>query len=362
MSGTHLVERVSALENRLARTAEQLERTLDLMLRQANGLQADHLLLDTLIDVLAESGLVERSRIAQAWRAARAREEAKAAESARLEKLQAQIVAEYVGPARHSFRELIKKAFASWGEGKIAPALRELERAAAQVSGCGVLFGFLGEQFFRLGKRARARDHLERACAAGASDARTTLLLGLLCGDTGDADRAMSLLSRAAQDGGGFAAAYALGRLLAHGGRWREALVAFRLAHDALPSPEANYLVALANYQLGRYRTALRHNTKALEQDPDYAAAHALRGCIYLRLGARHKAGQSFAAARGAGGRGRRRAGSAKGAALPASGEDLLRQFFGGTGCRVKRLLTGGDPRLAALLHERAAAEVAAAR
>lgn len=63
----HLLERISATENRITRLAERLERSLDLVLRQAQNSYIDRSLLKVLVDVLAEDGLINKQRIEQLW-------------------------------------------------------------------------------------------------------------------------------------------------------------------------------------------------------------------------------------------------------------------------------------------------------
>ena len=61
----HLLERISATENRITRLAERLERSLDLVLRQAQNSYVDRSLLTVLVDVLAEDGLINKQRLEQ---------------------------------------------------------------------------------------------------------------------------------------------------------------------------------------------------------------------------------------------------------------------------------------------------------
>lgn len=63
----HLLERISATENRISRLTERLERSLDLVLRQAQNSYFDRSLVKALVDVLAEEGLVNRERLEQVW-------------------------------------------------------------------------------------------------------------------------------------------------------------------------------------------------------------------------------------------------------------------------------------------------------
>ncbi len=63
----HLLERISATENRITRLAERLERSLDLVLRQAQNSSFDRSLVKALIDVLSEEGVIKKERLEQLW-------------------------------------------------------------------------------------------------------------------------------------------------------------------------------------------------------------------------------------------------------------------------------------------------------
>ncbi|HEY3025033.1 MAG TPA: zinc ribbon domain-containing protein [Pyrinomonadaceae bacterium] len=63
----HLLERLSILENRLARMAEKLERGLTLLLRQSENTYATRTLVKTLVDALAEAGSINTAELERKW-------------------------------------------------------------------------------------------------------------------------------------------------------------------------------------------------------------------------------------------------------------------------------------------------------
>jgi len=63
----HLLERISATENRITRLAERLERSLDVVLRQAQNSYFDRSLVKALVDVLADDGLINKERLEKLW-------------------------------------------------------------------------------------------------------------------------------------------------------------------------------------------------------------------------------------------------------------------------------------------------------
>ena len=63
----HLLERISAAENRVARLAERLERSLDLLLRYAQNAYFDRSLVRALVNLLTEDGVIQTERLEKLW-------------------------------------------------------------------------------------------------------------------------------------------------------------------------------------------------------------------------------------------------------------------------------------------------------
>src|SRR5947209_6105161 len=347
----HILERITVIENSLSRLVDKLGQLADLMLRQSRTAYLDHALLDTLVDVLNEAGVIRRRAVEAAWRE-RYRREKPAGTDPDREEVCERIVALYEGEERELFTRLAREGFADVDAGKIADGLRKLERAAALAPSNAPLNTYLGVYYFGKGKTALSRDYLSRAFVADPENERVRLLLGLSCGDEGEPERARALLSEAVRRGGhSFAAHTALGRLAAAEADWKTALSEFKRALAARPGPEAHYLLGLAQYQLGRDRAALRHLRKAVGLDAGYGAALYLLGLVYERLGERARARASFDAARAAGaGAGARRGAAAR--RSPARGAGEPPSLFAAKGRGKRRLVTGGDERLAAALQE----------
>ena len=65
----HLLERVTILENTMARLAERLEQGLKLLLRQSETAYSNHALVKSLIEILDGCGVVDNDRLEFMWRA-----------------------------------------------------------------------------------------------------------------------------------------------------------------------------------------------------------------------------------------------------------------------------------------------------
>jgi Flp pilus assembly protein TadD len=348
----HLLERVSVLENQLARLAEKLEQSVELLLRQTRSSYTDHTLLASLVETLGEAGAVNLRLLQSRWRERRELDTSRTEEKSRRKGLLDEILARHEGPERELFERLVGDGLELFERGKAAQGARALERAAALSRANGPLNLFLGEHFFRGGRHALARDYLSLAHAADPEDVRVQLLLGIACGEEGEAERARELLVETLRRAGpSFAAHFALGRLSAAESDWKAAALEFKRSLAARPCPEAHYMLGLANFQLERNRLALRHLTKAVEADPRYGEAFYLLGLVYRRLGERKRSGAAFAVARELEAE-EAAPGAAAGKKTARAGRLPPPPGAAAVGRDKRRLITGGDARLAAALRE----------
>lgn len=346
----HLLERISALENRLGRLTEKLDRGLDLLLRQAQNAHFDRALVKALVGLLTDDGLVEGNKLERLWLHRCQKDAEEQLESERREELRLQILATYHGKDASAFEQCINEGFLFIEDDQARRGIRSLERAAEMAEDNAALQYFLGEHFFKTGKTRRAGNYLGRAYELSPRDRRVSLLLGLTCADEGDVERAKELLSSATRLGGStFAAHYGLGRLFIAEAQWREALQEFKLALASKVSPEAHYALGCVYYQLSRDGLAARHLRKALELDEDYGEALYMLGLISERAGHKKLAEDYFQRA-GAG------AVVGKTGAVKGKQQNSTRSpaapLFRMSAANVRRLITGGDRRLAEALRQ----------
>lgn len=341
----HLLERISALENRLARLTERLERGLDLLLRQAQNSYFDRSLVKALIALLTEDKIVEGTRLEKLWNDRCQKDAEEQEESARREELRVRILAGCRGE-RRTFEQLVNEGFLLIEDEQVGRGIRSLQRAAELERENAPLLAFIGEHFFRTGKTRVARDYLGRAFEFAPGDIRVSLLLGLTCADEGDNERAKELLNSATRRGASsFAAHYGLGRLFMAEENWQKALREFKRALASKPSPEAHYALGCLYYQLTRDTLAARHLRKATEMDADYGEAFYVLGLIYKRAGQEKLAAESLARAQQA-----EPANTKSHKGKPASPAFPL--MFPQDPSLELPLMTGGDQRLARLLRQ----------
>ena len=93
----HLLERISALENRHTRLTEKLERGLDLLLRQAQNAHFDRALVKALVGLLTDDGLIQSDKLEQLWIDRCQKDAEEQQDSERREELRLKILASYKG-------------------------------------------------------------------------------------------------------------------------------------------------------------------------------------------------------------------------------------------------------------------------
>jgi Flp pilus assembly protein TadD len=291
----HLLERISAAENRVARLAERLERSLDLLLRYAQNAYFDRSLMRALVGLLTEDGVVDTQRLEKMWSERCERDNVGQEASVHRDELRLRILAGAQLGEKQAFEELVNEAFVLLADKRVPQGISKLQRAAEIAPGNHALSLFIGEHYFRRGKTKQARTYLAKAHAALPGDLRISLLLGLTCADDGEVKLAKNLLTSAnAQGGSSFAVHYGLGWLFVAEKNWRRAVEEFKRALTVRPSPEAHYALGCLYFELNRDALAVRHLRKATEMDAHYAEAFSLLAQAYERSGRKELARQAL--------------------------------------------------------------------
>ena len=178
------------------------------------------------------------------------------------------------------------------------------------------------------------------------------LLLGLLCGDSGEFVQARALLGVALQLlEPNFPTYYALGRLRAAEGNWPEALAEFKKALALREQrAEPQFAVACAYYALKRFKLAARFMRKALEADEDLGEAWYRLGLLAWRAGERQEARGLFQTAAKSDAKNPLYREAAR--QRWNAGEAPAEPPFFGLSARGKKLISSGDKSLAVFLRD----------
>jgi tetratricopeptide (TPR) repeat protein len=291
----HLLERISAAENRVARLAERLERSLDLLLRYAQNAYFDRSLMRALVSLLTEDGVVDSERLERLWTERCQRDTVEQEENVHRDALRLRILASAQAQDKDAFEELVNEGFVLIEDRQVPQGITKLQAAAEIAEANAPLNLFIGEHFFRRGKTKQARAYLAKAHTAMPDDLRISLLLGLTCADDGEVELAKDLLSSATAQGcSSFAGHCGLGWVFVAEKNWRRALGEFKRALTIRPSAEAHYVLGCLYYELNRDTLAVRHLRKATEMDGGYAEAFSLLAQAYERTGRKELARQAL--------------------------------------------------------------------
>ena len=346
----HLLERISLLETYLSRMTDRFDKILELMMRQAQTLYLDHTLLETLIIMLEGSGVVESREVSKLWNLRRTVDSSKSEANARSLLLRKSILDNHKTTEKKEFAQRIESGLALLEEGKTKSGIKLLEKALALSPANGPLLFLLGQHFYFANKPVLAGDYLAQSLIHEPSNGLACLLLGLLCGDAGETAHAKTLLQIGNRFlGVNFPAHYALGRIHAAEGNWTSALTCFKKALAANnESEEAQFAVGCAYYALKRFKLSRRFLHKAVRNNEKYAEAWYRLGLIACRSGDNQAAHNCFLAAIAAE---KENVVYNKLTKLPKDAILTLAEtpIFGVTS-RTKKLISGGDKRLAAFL------------
>lgn len=294
----HLLERVSALESALNRANERFEQLLDLAQQQATGSFYDHMMLETLTELLTEMRAVNPEDLEQRWRNRVVRHYEETAERERLDERCDLIISAYRGTEREEFIDQVEEGTLLITEGRTRRGLRLLENALVMDENNAELSFTVGEYYFHLGKSLDSAINLRRTLDIQSDHFGARLLLGLISGDEGEAESAKIHLQRALTlDENSFAAHYGMGRLLAREGDLSGALTHLKRALVLNPTPEMHYLVGRTYWEQGSTDKALKHLQKAVRLDPRFDVAQYSLGFIYWQANRTNEAREHFQAA-----------------------------------------------------------------
>ena len=257
-SEEHLLERISNLELRLMQVTDRLSKVLDLMLRQSQTLQREHLLVETLVEALETAKIIEDGQVTEIWKERQKAEEKRFAANERHERARDNALAKNDATKLDLFTHLVREGFRLIEQGNETDGLRTLERAAAMSPENFPLLAFVGEHYFRADKRREAAEYLEKAFLLEPKDAKITLLLGLILADEGEFERAKALLENC-RDDFNFAVNFSLGMIYAAENDFEKALAFFKRFQKTTSSAETFYLVGSAFAEIGQAKNALKN-------------------------------------------------------------------------------------------------------
>ena len=294
----HLLERVSLLELRLAQVTEQLAMAYEFISREAKSFQKDHALLQAFFETLQTVNPELSELLSQNTLELFDEKKENLAAKNKQEKILNEILAAHDAKQTELFSHLVKEGIRLLRENEEKQAFRNLERAALISPKNVPLLAFVAENLFRADKFEAAKTNLETAFEIEPQNEKILLLLGVICADEAETERARKTLSVLINHADkNFCVNYVWGMLAAFETNWTESLAAFKQAANNFTSPEIFYLIGCVYFELGRYKNALEYLQKAISADIKYADAWFMQSVIYTLLENEESANNTRAAA-----------------------------------------------------------------
>lgn len=294
----HLLERVSLLELRLAQVTEQLAMAYEFISREAKSFQKDHALLQAFFETLQSVNPELSELLSQNTLELFDEKKESLAAKNKQEKFLNEILAAHDAKQTELFSHLVKEGIRLLRENEEKQAFRNLERAALISPKNIPLLAFVAENLFRADKFEAAKTNLETAFEIEPQNEKILLLLGVICADEAETERARKTLSVLINHADkNFCVNYVWGMLAAFEANWTESLAAFKQAANNFTSPEIYYLIGCVYFELGRHKNALEFLQKAISNDIKYADAWFMQSVIYTILENEESARNTRAAA-----------------------------------------------------------------
>jgi tetratricopeptide (TPR) repeat protein len=292
----HLLERVSALEEIVKRSAETLRTVVDAVQKheRANFINQTGLL--SVKELLEKKNLVSSDELVELWESKMGEQMLALEKKQRFTERRDRIVSLFrKGDKRERFLQHIGDAAAAFDAFDPERGMKALEEAFKLDRDNYELSFFLGEMFFNDGNVDRAKHYLERTLEVQPDHFDAAVFYGVLLHERQDLKGAERWLRRAIQiSQESFLPYFSLGAIYARKGKLLRAQKFLEKAIQIEPIPQALYLLGTIFYDKGQLERAIRAFQSAIKLDPEYEEAIYHLGLCYLDRNWNRKAIQCF--------------------------------------------------------------------
>lgn len=294
----HLLERVTLLELRLAQATEQLAMAFELIKRESKLLHNDRGLLRSFFENLEKSNPELAKTLNQREKKTTCKQKKNSSAEDRREAIVREIIAYQGARQTELFSHLVREGFALLEKNEEKQAFQTFERALLISPDNVPLLLTVSENLFRVDKFSEAKKYLENLFELDSQSEPILLLLGAVCADELQIEKARKLLSVLVNNrkiAGLVNFIWAM--LAAFEQNWTESLAAFRQCLEIVETPEVYYLIGCVDFQLENYKVALSNFDKAIALDDKFADAWFMKSVIYKLLADEQNAANSLKSA-----------------------------------------------------------------
>jgi tetratricopeptide (TPR) repeat protein len=291
----HLLERVSALEEIVKRSAETLRGATETVHKHERSIFINQTGLLSLKELLDKKNVISDDELIDLWESKMGEQMLALEKKERFAERKDRMLSLFHGERRERFVELVHEAEAAIESFDQERGMKALEDAFKLDRENYELSFFLGEMFFNDGDLDRAKIYLERTLEVQADHFDAAVFYGVLLHERQDLKGAERWLRRAIQiSQESFLPYFSLGAIYALKGKLLRAQKFLQKAIELEPIPQAYYLLGTIYYEKGQLERAIRSFQSALKLDPDYEESIYYLGLCYLDRNWNRKALQCF--------------------------------------------------------------------
>ncbi len=291
----HLLERVSALEEIIKRSAETIRGLVDAVQKHERAIFINQTGLLSVKELLEKKNVVSADELVELWESKMGEQMLALEKKARFTERRDRMVSLFRGDKRDRFRELMKEAESAFDAFDPERGMKLLEEAFRLDRDNYELSFFLGEMFFNGGNLDRAKSYLERTLEVQPDHFDAAVFYGVLLHERQDLKGAERWLRRAIQiSQESFLPYFSLGAIYARKGKLLRAQKFLEKAVQLEPIPQAYYLLGTIFYEKGQLERSIRSFQEAIKLDPDFEEAIYHLGVCYLDRNWNRKAIQCF--------------------------------------------------------------------
>ena len=291
----HLLERVSALEEAVKRSAETVRASAEALRKQERAIFINQTGLLSVKELLEKKSLIAGEDLIELWESKMGEQMMALEKKQRFVERRDRMLSLFHGERRERFAALFADAEGSFDSFDQDRGMRSLEDAFKLDRDNYELSFFLGEMFFNDGNLDRAKAYLERTLEVQPSHFDAAVFYGVLLHERQDLRGAERWLRRAIQiSQESFLPYFSLGAIYASKGKLLRAQKFLEKALELEAIPQAHYILGTIFYDKGQLERAMRSFQSALRLDPEYEEAIYYLGLCYLDRNWNRKATQCF--------------------------------------------------------------------
>jgi tetratricopeptide (TPR) repeat protein len=291
----HLLERVSALEEIIKRSAETIRTLVDAVGKHERAIFINQTGLLSTKELLEKKNLVSADELVELWESKMGEQMLALEKKQRFNERRDRMVSLFRGEKRERFFQHVKEAEGAFDAFDPDRGMKALEEGFKLDRDNYELSFFLGEMFFNDGNLDRAKSYLERTLEVQPDHFDAAVFYGVLLHERQDLKGAERWLRRAIQiSQESFLPYFSLGAIYARKGKLLRAQKFLEKAVQLEPIPQAYYLLGTIFYEKGQLERAIRSLQEAIKLDPDFEEAIYHLGLCYLDRNWNRKAIQCF--------------------------------------------------------------------